>query len=355
MPMNLVIQERRKELKLTQEQVAEYLGVSIPAVSKWENGTTNPDISLLPPLARLLKIDLNTLFCFQEDLSEQEISFLCKEIAEIVKTGGIAEGFKTAGRKIHDYPHNETLLHCLTFQLDGLLSMSGLPDEEKRRYDATLLIWYRRLAESRDSKIKDSAHFMMVSRLIRDGEYDRAQEILDLMPDKEDFMSSIADKRMLQINLYLRLGETEEAVKDLQNVLLTTVNKVQMLLCKMVDAELAGCGMQTAEKIADKASRMASLFDLWEYNSFIAPLQIAGAMEDADACIPLLRKLLDALCKPWDMGESPLFYRIAKTVDPERMLPAVLSELETDAAYSFLREREDFKELIAEYKKLIKQ
>ena len=36
MPMNLVIQERRKELGLTQEQVAEYLNVSIPAVSKWE-------------------------------------------------------------------------------------------------------------------------------------------------------------------------------------------------------------------------------------------------------------------------------------------------------------------------------
>ncbi len=42
MPMNLVIQERRKELGLTQEQVAEYLNVSIPAVSKWEKGTTSP-------------------------------------------------------------------------------------------------------------------------------------------------------------------------------------------------------------------------------------------------------------------------------------------------------------------------
>ena len=54
MPMNLVIQEKRKELGLTQEQVAEYLNVSIPAVSKWEKGTTSPDISLLAPLARLL-------------------------------------------------------------------------------------------------------------------------------------------------------------------------------------------------------------------------------------------------------------------------------------------------------------
>ena len=45
MPMNLVIQEKRKALGLTQEQVAEYLNVSIPAVSKWEKGATSPRLS----------------------------------------------------------------------------------------------------------------------------------------------------------------------------------------------------------------------------------------------------------------------------------------------------------------------
>jgi len=89
MPMNLVIQERRKELGLTQEQVAEYLNVSIPAVSKWEKGTTSPGISFLAPLARLLKIDLNTLFCFHEDITQQEIGLLCKEIGKIVGNKGL--------------------------------------------------------------------------------------------------------------------------------------------------------------------------------------------------------------------------------------------------------------------------
>ena len=41
MPMNLIIQERRKALGLTQEQIAEYLNVSIPAVSKWEKGVSH--------------------------------------------------------------------------------------------------------------------------------------------------------------------------------------------------------------------------------------------------------------------------------------------------------------------------
>ncbi len=40
MPISTVIREKRKDLGLTQEQVAERLGVSTPAVSKWESGVS---------------------------------------------------------------------------------------------------------------------------------------------------------------------------------------------------------------------------------------------------------------------------------------------------------------------------
>ena len=59
------IKTNRKALGFTQEQLASYLGVSAPAVNKWEKGSTYPDIALLPALARLLKIDMNELFSFR--------------------------------------------------------------------------------------------------------------------------------------------------------------------------------------------------------------------------------------------------------------------------------------------------
>ena len=74
MKINHIIREKRKELSLTQEQVAEFLGISTPSVNKWEKGSSYPDITLLPALARLLKTDLNTLLSFQDDLSDVEIS-----------------------------------------------------------------------------------------------------------------------------------------------------------------------------------------------------------------------------------------------------------------------------------------
>ena len=74
MRMNEVILEKRKALNMTQEQMADRLGVTAPAVHKWEKGTSIPDVAVLPSLARLLKIDLNTLFSFEKELSDTEIN-----------------------------------------------------------------------------------------------------------------------------------------------------------------------------------------------------------------------------------------------------------------------------------------
>lgn len=61
------IAERRKEKNMTQEQLAEKLGVSINAVSKWERGICLMDMSLLKPLS-------NTLDCLVVDILSWEIT-----------------------------------------------------------------------------------------------------------------------------------------------------------------------------------------------------------------------------------------------------------------------------------------
>lgn len=46
-----VIYNLRKEKRITQEQLANFIGVSTAAVSKWESGISYPDITLLPVIA----------------------------------------------------------------------------------------------------------------------------------------------------------------------------------------------------------------------------------------------------------------------------------------------------------------
>ena len=57
----------RKEKGLTQEELAQHMGVSGQAVSKWENDQTCPDISALPKLARLLGVSVDELLEGKEE------------------------------------------------------------------------------------------------------------------------------------------------------------------------------------------------------------------------------------------------------------------------------------------------
>ena len=72
------IAELRKEKKLTQEQLAEKLGVNSRSVSRWENGTCMPDYALFPLLAQEFGISVAELV---EGKRTEENSYFLKETA----------------------------------------------------------------------------------------------------------------------------------------------------------------------------------------------------------------------------------------------------------------------------------
>ena len=55
------IKDLRKKNDLTQEKLADFLGVTYQSVSKWECGVTMPDLALIVPLAKLLHVSTDEL------------------------------------------------------------------------------------------------------------------------------------------------------------------------------------------------------------------------------------------------------------------------------------------------------
>lgn len=67
------IQEKRKEKKITQSEVAEKLNITDRAISKWENGVCLPDAGTMPELCEILGISINDLFSGEKvDMKENE-------------------------------------------------------------------------------------------------------------------------------------------------------------------------------------------------------------------------------------------------------------------------------------------
>ena len=70
-----IFTERRKELAVTQEQIAHYVGVSRAAVSKWEKGLSYPDITLLPKLATYFNVSIDLLLGYEPQMTKERIMY----------------------------------------------------------------------------------------------------------------------------------------------------------------------------------------------------------------------------------------------------------------------------------------
>ena len=79
------IAERRKNKNLTQAQLAEKLGITDRAVSKWENGRSLPDSSIMLELCELLEITVNDLLSGEVVLMDEYNKEMEKKMLELVK------------------------------------------------------------------------------------------------------------------------------------------------------------------------------------------------------------------------------------------------------------------------------
>ena len=78
------LRELRKERKLTQEELAERFGVSSRSVSRWENGSTLPDLGMLVELADFYDVDINEIIAgeMKREIVEKETKDTFRRMAD---------------------------------------------------------------------------------------------------------------------------------------------------------------------------------------------------------------------------------------------------------------------------------
>lgn len=101
----------RKEKKVTQEALAEYLHISSQAVSKWETGASSPDIDLLPKLAIFFGTSLDNLLDYHQSEIDAAVEALVAESGKGGKDPAASEAFLR--KALEKYPNHELLLTCI--------------------------------------------------------------------------------------------------------------------------------------------------------------------------------------------------------------------------------------------------
>ena len=127
--MNIYFAEKLKNLrtekKVSQEKLAQYLNVSFQAVSKWENGNTYPDITLLPDIARFFGVTVDELLCV-EKIDEKRLFDEYSEKAADLFRGGNAAGALALWQEVYQrMPNNIDVKEML---------MSSYFDTDREKY-----------------------------------------------------------------------------------------------------------------------------------------------------------------------------------------------------------------------------
>ena len=175
MAMNLhkTIVDLRRKKGYTQEKLAEMLGVTTAAVSKWETGNSYPDITLLPQLAEIFDVSLDYLFNY--DIAEKKtIPEAIKEAnrlsKELDRDGSIAIIAKTLAR----YPNNNQLIFELARHKFINARYKGHDEREILLKEAVLGFETAAKNTENDNRRAWAYHFLTSIAILRN-DYDKAR------------------------------------------------------------------------------------------------------------------------------------------------------------------------------------
>lgn len=299
MEIGETIRKRRKELGMTQEEVARRLGVTAPAVNRWENGNAMPDITLLSPLARLLSCSLDELLSFEENLSGEQVAALTAEAVKKLEEEGYEAAFSWAKKKIETYPNCEPLTLSLSLQLDAGSVLQELPEEESR--NSFLVHCYERLLKSGEESIRQAAAGALYGFYLRREQYGQAETYLSFFPGHD------LERKRKEAQLFELSGRQEEAYKAYEEILYSGYQILDavlhgLFLMKRKEGDLSG-----ARYYAEKRRDAARLFEAGDYAAHAAQLELLQAEQDRGGTIACIQELLKSVETLDAYRQAPLY------------------------------------------------
>ncbi len=343
MTMGNVIKKYRKIKGLTQEEMAVRLGVTAPAVNKWEKGSTLPDVALLAPLARLLGITTDELLSFKDELTDEEIDRFLSELQKDLESKDLHEVFLAVKRMIEEYPNCERLIWQAAVMLDAKRMTAELPGKDS--YDSAIFGWYERCLCSEDERMRDQAADSLFHAFVRQENYEKAAQYLDY------FSLENPERKRKEALVNSKTGKRAEAYRAYEELIFTGYQHIQMTLNDLRILYMEDGDREMTRRLVEVSSSAASAFEMGRYNEVCWGLDVAVWEKDAPWTARLMREILDSLETIGEFTKSKLYQHMTlKTVDPDfstGLKRELLKSLE-DETFAYMQGNEDWEKLKSE-------
>lgn len=269
------IKELRRKKDMTQEKLAEILGVAYQTVSKWETGITSPDLSLIVPLARLFGVTTDELFCYSESADDQLKEKLESAYKETWQSGDMKKRFEISEKAVKEFPGDMNWLDRLAW-VEAMLSLEIKDDSEYARQQEEAIKKFAVVIENTDNEeVRASSIQGIVQYLSFRGRNDEAKAYAELYPEdnsvskdmilldclcgeeKELHYQKMLDRALL--NLLNLIGWNSRLACDAQRQILKVMisdENYSYYNCILAENYLAEARFMLNEKSCDSAMEM---------------------------------------------------------------------------------------------------
>lgn len=300
----------RKEARLTQEDLASYLGVTKASVSKWETGQSYPDIELLPKIATFFDLTIDKLMGYEPQLTRKGIAQACARLRKAFASEPFEQAHQQCQELVRDYYACYPLLAQVAVLYLNHLNLAEGYERAKLVEEISGLCQRVRQNSTSSSDIR-LAECIEVNVLLVAG---RPQEAIEVLGGTTD-MDMGAD--LLLAQAYQALGQVDEADMTLQaalfQALVLSLNRL---------AQLAQLYVANPTKLAAAHRRAVALIDAFDLESvylnvgaihlmFATAYLMAGDRQRSLDCLEDYVRSARALTFPLRLHGDAFFDRIA--------------------------------------------
>ncbi len=227
MSIGSTIKKLRRERDMTQEQLAEYLGITANAVSQWECDRTAPDISQLPILANFFEVTTDYLLGVDVTNKQAAIDHICNEAWNLCNSGDKEGAAQIIRNALVSYPNSFKMMSDLTIFLYQRAFQQNCSAEEHHSLCKEAADYIDKIiAGCNDMKIQGKAIELACTIFPAVGRYDDALHLIAALPDasKDEMLTALYSGNKLIEHIKGIICNSVSAAAD-QTIWLASLNK----------------------------------------------------------------------------------------------------------------------------------
>lgn len=232
MDIGFKIRELRKKNSITQDRLSQYLGISSQAISKWENGTALPDITLVPKLSSFFGVSTDELFSINPEITDKKLLEYKEKAREFKKVFDYESVARLMEQALEEYPSNYEFMW-------ELVHAYSHRQRKNRELDKIIPLCERIVEDCRDETLRHCAIQMLCISYADNGQRKEALNLINTLPDEP-----VEKSWLLEMVL-----EGEEKIEQSQRNLISCVEWVVAQLIMLSSDSVMGNELSFDEKI----------------------------------------------------------------------------------------------------------